>query len=56
MSVSYPLTDLLIGERENFGFEGDTEGTEDTDWYVLGEKRTCGQWPFLNWAPGHIIT
>lgn len=53
---SSPVTELVIGEGKNFDFEGNTDGIEDTDWYVLGDKRTSVEWPFLNWAPCRIIT
>lgn len=56
LSGSSAVTELRIGEWENLGFEGDTDGVEDTDWYALGGIRTSVPWPFLNRAPGHIIT
>jgi len=43
LSGSSPVTELVIGEWENFDFEGDTDGIEDADWYVLGDKRTSVQ-------------
>jgi hypothetical protein len=53
---SSPFTRLRIGKRGNFGFEGDTDGIEDTDWYDLGVEHISVPWPFLNWAPGDVIT
>jgi hypothetical protein len=53
--LSSAVTELRIGQWENFGFQGDLDGNEDTSWHVVGGNRAAVPWPFWNCAPCHIV-